>query len=105
VPPTRLEASLWPSSFTWDVNAASFSPDGVYIVAGRSDNISHVYDSRFLQKGPLHAFEHRGTRRDGAGNNPYGIVEAQWVETLSGRKLGLVTGGIDGNLQGLKITW
>jgi WD40 repeat protein len=94
---THLETSLWPPSFNWDVNSASYSPDGLYLVVARSDNISHVYDSRVLEKGPMHTFEHRGSRRDGPGSGPFGVTDARWVETPTRRKLGLVTGGIDGS--------
>jgi hypothetical protein len=91
---TSLEDSLL--SMHWDVNAASYSPDGVYLVVSRSDNIAHVYDSRMLPRGPLHALEHLGPKRNQPGMDTYGIQGTQWVETPARRKLGLVTGGVDG---------
>lgn len=76
------------------MTCASFSPDGIYLAAGRSDNRTDVYDARNIGGGVLHVFEHTGPSRVSPGSESYGVVEAVWVE--ASRKLGLVTGGNDG---------
>jgi WD40 repeat protein len=81
-----------------EVNRAKFSPDMIYLAVARNDDVTHVYDSRMVSKGPMHAFEHVGAGRNIPGNESYGIVEAHWVES-SARSLGLVTGGTDGELR------
>jgi len=78
-----------------EVNVATFSSDGIYLAIARNDNVTHIYDSRMLEKGVLHTFEHLGPCRTSPGSESYGIVQAQWVESAS-RRLGLVTGGDDG---------
>jgi hypothetical protein len=80
-----------------EVNCASFSRDDIYLAVGRSDDYMHIYDSRMLNRGPVLPFKHRGVNRNSPGNGSFGIIEAQWVD-ISGRKLGLITGGTDGEL-------
>lgn len=80
-----------------EIKCASFSPDGILLAAARSDNVTHIYDSRMIERGVVHAFKHTGARRNSPGSECYGVVEAQWVESAS-RRLGLVTGGNDGEL-------
>ena len=70
----------------------------IYLAVARNDDVTHVYDSRMVGKGPMHAFEHVGAGRNIPGSDSYGIVEAYWVES-SARGLGLVTGGTDGELR------
>lgn len=90
-----LEATLWGPTYTWEVNSASYSPDGIYLAIARSDNITHVYDSRMLGRGPLYGFEH-DTRINPPGGDMYGVIDAQWVEVAGA--LGLITGGADGTI-------
>jgi hypothetical protein len=77
------------------VNCARFSPDMMHLAVARSDNITHIYDSRMINRGILHTFKHTGRHRNMPGSEPFGSVEARWVET-SATRLGLVTGGSDG---------
>jgi WD40 repeat protein len=85
------------TSSTGEVNRAKFSPDTIYLAVARNDNVTHVYDSRMIGRGVLHAFKHSGAARNIPGSDPYGIMEAYWVDTPS-RRLGLITGGTDGML-------
>jgi len=78
-----------------EVTCATFSRDGIYLAAARSDNRTDIYDTRNIGKGVLHVFEHIGPSRGSPGTESYGVVEAVWVESAS-RRLGLVTGGNDG---------
>lgn len=80
-----------------EVNCASFSPDGLYLAIGRSDDCVHVYDSRMFDRGPLLPFQHRGSPRNSPGNGPFGIVEVKWA-TIWNKRLGIVSGGTDGKL-------
>lgn len=90
---TKVELQPFAGAGRAEVNQLSFSPDSVYIAVARSDNMTHIYDSRFLSHGPLHVFVHDGEQQ--TAEDSYGIVEAQWVEGKT-CGLGLVTGGNDG---------
>ena len=79
-----------------EVNCTAFSPDGIYLAVARNDNVVHVYDSRNLERGVLHCFQHNYPNREVAGFKGYGVVEAQWVTSFDGRGLGLISGGNDG---------
>jgi len=79
-----------------EVNCTAFSPDGIYLAVARNDNVVHVYDSRNLERGVLHTFQHNYPNREVAGFKGFGIVEAQWVTSFDGRGLGLISGGNDG---------
>lgn len=79
-----------------EVNCAAFSPDGIYLAVARNDNVTHVYDSRNLERGFLHVLKHTYPNREVAGFKGYGVVEVQWVTSLDGRGLGLISGGNDG---------
>ena len=76
-------------------STTSYSPDGLYLAIARNDNRTHVYDSRMLSRGVLYDFVHSGPSKARPGDQGYGIVHAEWVETRS-RRLRLVTGGEDG---------
>ncbi|KAL0065171.1 hypothetical protein AAF712_007841 [Marasmius tenuissimus] len=78
------------------VNSASYSPDGIYLAVARNDNTVHMYDSRMLERGTLHEFEHDGPSRVSPGKSSFGVLGAQWLESPSSNRLGLVTGGNDG---------
>ena len=97
-PKAIWESNLEPS--TGGMNRARFSPDAIYLAVARSDDVVHVYDCRMIGKGVLHAFEHTGARRNSPGMDTYGVVDLQWLESRA-RRLGLVTGGADGELWNL----
>lgn len=78
-----------------EVNCAIYSPDGVYLALARTDNRTHIYDSRMLERGIVENFVHSGPDKTFPGRESYGVVHAEWRQTRSG-KLGLVTGGDDG---------
>ncbi|KAL0571700.1 hypothetical protein V5O48_010261 [Marasmius crinis-equi] len=81
---------------TGAVNVATFSTDGIYLAVARNDNLTHIYDSRMLERGILHEYKHEGPSRVSPGNTAYGVLGAQWIEAPSSGRLGLVTGGNDG---------
>ncbi|EAU90534.2 hypothetical protein CC1G_00918 [Coprinopsis cinerea okayama7 len=79
------------------INDISFSPDGIYLALGRYDNMVHVYDYRFLGRGPLYRHRHQ----DAVNNHqpsykPCGVTKLDWVQSLRTSRLGLVSGGNDG---------
>lgn len=81
------------------VQQVLFSPDsaGVLVAVARSDNKTHVYDSRFLGKNVLYEFPHipaiEGTEED----RKYGVYKVEWVQDPV-HGLGLVSFGADGTL-------
>ncbi|THG97261.1 hypothetical protein EW026_g4699 [Hermanssonia centrifuga] len=77
------------------INAVSFSPDGIYVAVARSDNVTHVYDSRFLGRDILYDFPHGPGTEGTVEDTKYGVVKLDWVEG-PGSALSLVTGGADG---------
>lgn len=89
-----LDFSTGPNTSEGEVNCATFSDDGLYLALARTDNRTHVYDTRMLGAGPLHQYSH-GTST--IPRSHYGVVHAQWVTRGRGG-LGLVTGGNDGIL-------
>ena len=70
--------------------------DAIYLTISRNDDVTHVYDARMMGRGILHAFEHTSTTHKTPGVDSYGVMEAYWVEN-STRRLGLMTGGNDGD--------
>ena len=79
-------------NFLGDINRATFEPGGVYLALARSDNTTHIYDSRYLNKAvSIFAHEQGDTTQD-----TFGVVQAQWTSSFDTRRLGLLTGGIDG---------
>ncbi|THH20005.1 hypothetical protein EW146_g1268 [Bondarzewia mesenterica] len=95
------KASLEPFMFRADaqvdgeVSVASFSPDGTLLFIARNDNQVHVYDPRYLGRGPLHQYVHWGKERC-VGANRFGVTQAKWVQGWGGVGLGIVSGGMDG---------
>ncbi|KAF7983382.1 hypothetical protein HWV62_22385 [Athelia sp. TMB] len=79
-------------NFFGDINRATFEPGGVYLALARSDNTTHIYDSRFF-KNTISIFAHE---RGDTTQDTFGIVQAQWTSSFDTRQLGLLTGGIDG---------
>jgi hypothetical protein len=87
-----------PSFSKWgpanEVVTPSFSDDCIFLAVPRSDNVTHIYDSRFFSD-PLFTFAHE--KRTTMHSDPFGIVNAQWVHGNFGcRSRALVTGGSDG---------
>ncbi|KAJ7056583.1 hypothetical protein C8F01DRAFT_353954 [Mycena amicta] len=79
-----------------EVNCMTFSPDDLFVAVGRSDNRTHVYDVRFLNR-VVHEYRHERLHLRHRSHTFYGVVGLQWVQSASaGSRLGLVTGGNDG---------
>jgi WD40 repeat protein len=99
----QLERTKLKNHWT-EVNHPSFSPDGNLLVIPRSDNVTHVYDARFMstKRGPMMRLPHDPSKAqvDANGSNHYGIVNAVWVDGLFGCPgQALLTGGNDGKLR------
>lgn len=83
-----------------------FSPDSVYLAVARSDNLTHVYDARFLGPRYLYALPHgpavEATRED----SQYGINRIEWLQD-GAHGLSLVSCGADGcvRLWDIKHAW
>ena len=77
------------------VQQVLFSPDSLYIAVARNDNIAHVYDARFLKKGPLYELPHLSPDEGSEEDNYYGIPKIEWLEDRT-RGLSLVSCGADG---------
>ncbi|KAF9525342.1 hypothetical protein CPB83DRAFT_885634 [Crepidotus variabilis] len=82
--------------FEGEINMVSFSPDAMYLALARNDNHTHLYDRRMLERGPVFDYSHVGNDKTASRKEVYGIVEAKWVQSLSKRRMVLVTGGEDG---------
>ncbi len=80
-----------------EVSCMAFSPDGIYLSLGRTDNSLHVYDSRMLGKGVLQKYRHKEPRCVSPGSTLFGVTHAQWVVKHSGQ-YALLSGGEDGEL-------
>ncbi|KAI0048349.1 WD40 repeat-like protein [Auriscalpium vulgare] len=78
-----------------EVTTASFSPDGILLAVARNDDALHMYDTRFLERGPLARYLHKREDRD-VDMPRYGVAEAVWISGWQGFDLGLVSGGTDG---------
>ncbi|KAA1471564.1 hypothetical protein DENSPDRAFT_850311 [Dentipellis sp. KUC8613] len=76
--------SLWPDG---EVTSASFSPDDMLLSVARNDNTLHVYDTRFLGKGPCCKFVHWGEER--SVDTGWGITGAIWVQSWNRKGLGI----------------
>ena len=82
--------------FEGEVNCSTFSPDGLFLALARNDEQTHVYDVRYLTRGPVFVYEHKGECRTASLTDRYGVVKAQWVQSARSQRIGLVTGGEDG---------
>jgi WD40 repeat protein len=80
-----------------EVNWAAFSADGIYLALARSDNRTHVYDTRMLER-LLYDFTHNGPCKcsPDTDNPSYGVVKGEWIVPKKTGRFGLVTGGDDG---------
>jgi WD40 repeat protein len=93
-----LERSVASGSIV-EINRPAFSPDGLLLALPRSDNVTHVYDSRFLsaERGPVLHLAHGPHKTQASSQFHYGVVCASWVSNDFGcPRTGLVTGGNDG---------
>jgi WD40 repeat protein len=94
-----------------ETNSAAFSPDGLFLAAGRLDNKIEVWDIRKLKALRPHAMLEHGPplpmlghiiHTEGGGEpegSKFGIVrDLFWVDRSDGFGvgLGLVSGGVDG---------
>lgn len=77
------------------VQQVLFSPDSVYLAVARSDNITHVYDSRFLNQSFLYEFPHGPAVEASEDDKYYGIPKIEWLEDRT-HGLSLVSCGADG---------
>lgn len=92
-----------------EVNLTSFASDGRYLAVARSDNQTHIYDSRMLTKKPLMKCLHlgkslvlpsdatQGENTKHKRHNHYGVLNAHWA-TLPSGQLQIITGGEDGKV-------
>lgn len=101
-PISSIKVNLYPSAenrgfekYEGEVTSTAFSPDGVFLALGRNDNTIHVYDIRYLHKGPLYELKHRGECRS-AGEEKYGIAKVEWLHNQQTRRIALATAGEDG---------
>lgn len=77
------------------INQILYSPDGVYIAVARSDNMTQIYDSRFLDR-VLYRFRHKPGIEGTVDDMKFGVYRIEWVtHPISGRP-SLVSGGADG---------
>lgn len=81
-------------NFLGEVSRATFEPGGIYLALARSDNTTHIYDSRYLNR-VLAVFPHE--EGDTPLKEKFGVVEAHWATSFDTKKLGLLTGGTDGH--------
>lgn len=80
-----------------EVNCASFSPDDRFLAVSRNDNKTNLYDLRMLEKGVVEEFKHQKDKcKVMPGKDSFGIVYSEWVTLKSNGRMGLITGGEDG---------
>ncbi|KAI5122139.1 hypothetical protein M0805_000786 [Coniferiporia weirii] len=83
-----------------EVSSAAFSPDGVLLALSRMDNVTLVYDVRFLSDGRPGGARHwaclRHPHRESTSGFGYGTTGLQWVESFAHAGPGLVTAASDG---------
>ncbi|KZV82745.1 hypothetical protein EXIGLDRAFT_626630, partial [Exidia glandulosa HHB12029] len=82
------------------VSSAAFSPDGILLALGCSDNSTYVYDVRFLEEdAPTPVARFRHDRKIGTERS-YGVTCVEWAPSRglmsSQCGYGLYTGGSDG---------
>ncbi|CAK5283249.1 unnamed protein product [Mycena citricolor] len=97
-----------------EVNCISFSPDGLYIAVGRSDNHAHIYDTRMFKKHDLRDrdpyrlladFKHLPGEDFGVTSaqerekTDCGITGMHWAESRDLKRNALVTSGDDGHIR------
>ncbi|KAI0079607.1 hypothetical protein K474DRAFT_600032 [Panus rudis PR-1116 ss-1] len=76
------------------VTYISHSPDNIYLAVSGSCNQIHIYDSRFLGKGPLFQYAHTSSIAY-TSSGSYGVVKADWSSGHAGGQY-LISGGADG---------
>ncbi|KAH6915902.1 WD40-repeat-containing domain protein [Coprinopsis sp. MPI-PUGE-AT-0042] len=108
----KINLEPYETNFEAEVHDMSYSPDGMFLALARQDNSIHVYDSRFLTKGPLSQYKHDVGIPRTDGLTCAGVMKVEWVESVSSTfgvlgsgirpphfsssRLGLITGGSDG---------
>ena len=98
--PTK-EITLPPFSLPRDANTKPrvqqvlFASDSIHLAVARSDNVTHVYDARFLGPRFLYELPHGSADEAIKEDGCYGIYKVEWLEDgKSG--LNLVSCGADG---------
>lgn len=77
------------------VNQVSYSPDGVFIAVATSNNVTHVYDSRYLNR-ILYEFPHQPGVEGTVDDTKFGVYKIDWMVNPLTDRLSLVSGGADG---------
>lgn len=77
------------------VNQMLYSPDGLLLAVSRSDNVTHVYDSRFLGQ-ILYRFKHKPGMEGSMDDTKYGVCKIDWMVNPWTQHLSLASGGADG---------
>jgi len=83
-------------SFEGEVTCSVFSPDEMYLTLARNDNSVHMYDLRFLEKGPIFKYAHFGESKVESTTSTYGVTKVEWLHSKHTGRMALVTGGEDG---------
>ena len=95
--PASIELPIQSTHTGFRIQQVLFSPDSTLLAVATSDNVTYVYDSRFLGRGALYEFCHADGTEGNVEDTTYGIPKVEWYEnTISG--LGLISGGADGIL-------
>jgi WD40 repeat protein len=84
-----------------EIKSAEYSPDGIYLALGRTDDTVHVYDSRMMHRGPVHQFSQSFSRKSAGqqnGGEVLGVAKLQWIEGEKSR-YGLVSSGTDARVR------
>lgn len=79
-----------------EINDATFSPDGNLLALARNDNVTDIYDTRFLDRVWATLPHTRSSMTSLPVEETYGVFGAHWVQGRDWGSLGLVTGGADG---------
>ncbi|KAF8202254.1 hypothetical protein BJ912DRAFT_920642 [Pholiota molesta] len=66
--------------FLFGTRVLMANPDGLFLALARNDNQTHVYDMRYIHRGPLYRYEHIGECQASDKECLYGIVKAQWIQ-------------------------
>lgn len=72
-----------------------FAPDSRLLAVARSDNVTHIYDARFLGRSILYELPHGSANEATKEDGQYGINKVEWLED-GGHGLNLVSCGADG---------
>jgi WD40 repeat protein len=83
-----------------EVIVSAFSPDGIYLACARDDNVTHVWDARFMggKAQPCHILEHGPSKKENVyHDHNNGITSIAWASQYDASSPPLLaTGGDDG---------